>query len=120
MPKMTAGDLKALLSAERYDALSEFARMRYSPRRRTDPWSDHENRLLRPDQGPRLAIPSRTGRETPRWLLLDPTHWWWKPNNDRTFCLELENVTAGSIEIRRQRLVTLDGQTITTSNYAVI
>ncbi len=53
------------------------------------------------------------------WLLLDPTHLWWAPNNDRTFCLELENVTAGSIEIRRQRLVTPDGQTITTSNYQI-
>jgi hypothetical protein len=52
------------------------------------------------------------------WLQLDPTHLWWKPNNPRSFCLELENVTAGSTEIRRQRLLTLDGQTITTYNYA--
>jgi hypothetical protein len=51
------------------------------------------------------------------WLLLDPTHLWWKPNNTRSFCLELENVTAGATEIRRQRLVTPDGQTITTLNY---
>ncbi len=51
------------------------------------------------------------------WLLLDPTHLWSKPNNTRSFCLELENVTAGATEIRRQRLVTPDGQTITTLNY---
>jgi len=51
------------------------------------------------------------------WLLLEPTHLWWKPNNTRSFCLELENVTAGATEIRRQRLVTPDGQTITTLNY---
>jgi len=51
------------------------------------------------------------------WLLLEPTHRWWKPNNTRSFCLELENVTAGATEIRRQRLVTPDGQTITTLNY---
>jgi hypothetical protein len=51
------------------------------------------------------------------WLLLDPTHLWWKPNNTRSFCLELENVIGGSTEIRRQRLVTPDGQTVTTSNY---
>jgi hypothetical protein len=53
------------------------------------------------------------------WLFLDATHLWWKPNNTRSFCLELENVTAGSIEIRRQRIVTPDGQTLTTSNYTV-
>jgi hypothetical protein len=53
------------------------------------------------------------------WLQLDPTHLWWKPNNTRSFCLELENVTAGLTEIRRQRIVTPDGQTLTTSNYAL-
>jgi len=53
------------------------------------------------------------------WLFLDATHLWWKPNNTRSFCLELENVSAGSTEIRRQRIVTPDGQTLTTSNYTV-
>jgi len=51
------------------------------------------------------------------WLLLDATHLWWKPNNSSAFCLELENVTGGSIETRRQRLMTPDGETITTLNY---
>jgi len=51
------------------------------------------------------------------WLQLDPTHLWFKPTNPRSFCLELENVTGGSSEIRRQRLVTPDAQTITTLNY---
>lgn len=52
------------------------------------------------------------------WLLLDATHLWWKPNNSASFCLELENVTAGATEIRRQRLITTDAQTITTYNYS--
>jgi len=57
------------------------------------------------------------------WLQLDPTHLWWAPNNTRTFCLEIENTdyqdaSGNWVEIRRQRLVTLDGQTITTYNYA--
>jgi hypothetical protein len=51
------------------------------------------------------------------WLLLTPSQLWWKPNNPRSFCLELENLTGGSTEIRRERLATPDGQTITTLNY---
>jgi hypothetical protein len=42
-----------------------------------------------------------------------------EPYNTRSFCLELENVTGGSIEIRRQRVVTSDGRTTTTYNYTV-
>jgi hypothetical protein len=53
------------------------------------------------------------------WLSLDATHLWWKPNNTRSFCLELENVTGGSIEMRRQRIMTADGQTTTTYNYTI-
>ena len=53
------------------------------------------------------------------WLQLDATHLWWIPNNNVTFCLELENLRVGSgpSEIRKQRLFTPDGQTITTLNY---
>ena len=53
------------------------------------------------------------------WLQLDATHLWWIPNNNITFCLELENLRVGSgpSEIRKQRLFTPDGQTITTLNY---
>ena len=55
------------------------------------------------------------------WLQADPTHLWWIPNNTSTFCLELENVRVGSSasEIRKQRIVTPDGQTITTLSYQV-
>src|SRR5262245_61550953 len=54
------------------------------------------------------------------WLQLDPTHLWWLPNNTSTFCLELENLRVGSnaAEIRKQRIFTPDGQTVTTLNYA--
>jgi len=55
------------------------------------------------------------------WLQLDPTHLWWIPNNNVTFCLELENLRVGSgpSEIRKQRILTPDGQTLTTNNYTV-
>jgi hypothetical protein len=51
------------------------------------------------------------------WLSLDATKLWYMPHNPRSFCLELENVTGGATEIRRQRLITPDAQTITTLNY---
>jgi hypothetical protein len=55
------------------------------------------------------------------WLQLDPSHLWWAPNNTSTFCLELENlrVGAGADEIRKQRIVTPDGQAIATYDYTV-
>jgi hypothetical protein len=55
------------------------------------------------------------------WLQADPTHLWWIPNNTSSFCLELENLRVGSAaaEIRKQRIVTPDGQTLTTANYSV-
>jgi hypothetical protein len=53
------------------------------------------------------------------WLQADPSKLWWKPNNNRTFCLEVENVHYGaqSTEIRRQRVVTPDGQVLKTYEY---
>lgn len=54
------------------------------------------------------------------WLQLDATHLWFTPTNPSSFCLELENLRVGSnaAEIRKQRIFTPDGQTISTLNYA--
>jgi hypothetical protein len=53
------------------------------------------------------------------WLQADASKLWWKPNNNRTFCLEIENVHYGAqhTEIRRQRVMTPDGQALKTYDY---
>jgi hypothetical protein len=53
------------------------------------------------------------------WLQAVPTKLWWKPNNSRTFCLEIENIHYGDQhnEIRRQRVVTPDGRVLKTYEY---